>query len=339
MTATHMPPYAWQEAIWQSFVRQVVADSLPHALLLSAPEGVGVEKLATAMGHYLLCKAPIEGLACGSCKACKLIAAGSHPDLCRVEPMDNSKAIKVDQIRAVTEFVAKTSQQGGRKVVLIQPAEAMNPNAANSLLKCLEEPAGDTVLLLVSAQISRLMPTIRSRCSKVSLALPTQSEALSWLQGMGVENPQAILEEAGGAPLTALDWWQSDYVTQRTALCESLVSMNNGAITASALAASWSSKDAAELITTLLSWVERLIRERALGESSLRVTENGVWEEFKLSSSSISVAHLFRYRDALCIRKSQLQSGSNINGVLAVEELLFDWKALLRASQKQLTRA
>src|SRR5690606_29876569 len=118
------------------------------------------------------------------------------------------KAIRIDQVRELVEFVVQTAQLGGRKVVLLEPAEAMNINASNALLKSLEEPSGDTVLLLISHQPSRLLPTIKSRCVQQACPLPSTAQSLAWL---GSALPDASPEElhellvlAGGSPLSAL---------------------------------------------------------------------------------------------------------------------------------------
>src|SRR5690606_18188179 len=140
-----MPPYAWQQAQWADFHTRVRNNNIPHAFLLAGQEGFGAEGLAMAMGQYMLCLSPTDTLVCGKCKGCLLLDAGTHPDLLVVCPEEGGKQIKVDQIREVSRFVANTAQQGGYKIIVLQPAEAMNINAANALLKNLEEPAGKTI--------------------------------------------------------------------------------------------------------------------------------------------------------------------------------------------------
>src|SRR5690606_8384794 len=146
--------------------------SLPHAILLVGPQGIGLQALATAMGEYLICPLPFEGHACGQCKACRLLQAGSHPDLNAIVAEGTGKTIKIDQIRAMMEFTATTAQQGGRRVILITPAEAMNRNASNALLKGLEEPGENCIFILVSEAPAQLLPTIRSRCRRFDVPLP-----------------------------------------------------------------------------------------------------------------------------------------------------------------------
>ncbi len=331
-----MPPFPWQNSVWQSFIRQVENGVLPHALLVGGGDGIGVEKLGAAMAHYLLCRSPMEGVACGGCKACLLIRAGSHPDLVEIEAEGKGKAIKVDQIRSLTAFVSKTSQQGGRKLVIINPAESMNLNAANSLLKCLEEPAGDTVLILLSLEPSRLMPTIRSRCSKVSVLPPSNADSIAWLSELGVEEPQTLLDECGQAPLLALEWWHNDYFQQRIKMCESLVALSEGAVSVGTVVQSWSSYSALDVINATLTWLDRLIRERVSSDGNAQKRASEVWASLRDATAAIPETLLFRFRDALCQRKAHIQRNSNLNSTLILEELLMDWKAMIRHSSRLL---
>ena len=135
----------WQVDLWRQLAGRA---QHAHAYLLHGPAGIGKRLLAEQLMALLLCQRPVEARACGECKACQLLAAQTHPDHYVLEPEEVDKAIRVDQVRDLVGFVTQTAQLGGRKVILLEPAEAMNLNAANALLKSLEEPSGDTVLLL-----------------------------------------------------------------------------------------------------------------------------------------------------------------------------------------------
>ena len=223
-----MPPYKWQAKLWDDFIQRKENNSLPHAFLICSQDGFGAEALAQAMGQYLLCMSPSDKLVCGKCKACHLLDAGTHPDLMTVTAEDKGKQIKVDQVREIAGFVNKTAQQGGYKVVVLFPAEDMNTNSANALLKNLEEPAGKTVFILVTKQLSRLLPTIRSRCAMVTTPVPESRLALTWLNEVGVEASQAteeLLAEAGGAPLLVKEWHDSSMLEERAALIAGLIDL------------------------------------------------------------------------------------------------------------------
>ena len=162
VTATDsLQVYPWQEQRWQQLLQQHREGRLPHALMFNGPPGCGKQQLAGQLVNHLLCNSPGEGKACGQCKGCQLLKAGSHPDALMIEPDEPGKAIKIDQIRHAAGFVAQTAQMGGYKGIIIAPAESLNINSANALLKILEEPGAKTVFVLVSSQPGRVTPTVR----------------------------------------------------------------------------------------------------------------------------------------------------------------------------------
>jgi DNA polymerase-3 subunit delta' len=194
--------------------------------------GVGKHGLALSMAEWLLCEQPHGGHACGRCPSCHWLAQGGHPDLRIVEPRveegesDKPKRgrrlITVDDVRQATDALALSSHQGGWRVVLIQPAEAMNTAAANALLKTLEEPPPRVMLILVSHQPRRLLPTVVSRCHKLAVPRPERQVAIDWLAGQGLTDAEALLREAGGAPLLALEYADAQRVAQRERLLAAL---------------------------------------------------------------------------------------------------------------------
>jgi len=186
-----LPP--WLAPSWRMLADAIGSGRIHHALLFASPRGYGKRALAEAFATALLCQQRnADGSACGRCRSCLLVAAGSHPDLARVtfEIRDDGRPrteLTVDQLRALGQRLALSSQFGGWQVALIDPADAMNPNAANALLKTLEEPSTNTVIALVADDPSRLPPTIRSRCQKIDVPMPTREEALAWLRVRGVD--------------------------------------------------------------------------------------------------------------------------------------------------------
>ena len=216
----------WQTASWAQLMQ--MRERFPHAILLHGPEGIGKTRFAENLARSLLCEQPLpDGQACGVCLACGWFQQYAHPDYRRVRPenLDDavatedaeaepvkgakagktaSKEIKIEQIRALADFMNISTHRRGRRVVLLHPAEALNNIASNALLKTLEEPPPETVFIMVSNNIDRLLPTILSRCRKVPLALPEAAEALAWLTSQGVADAESWLAEQGGAPLAAL---------------------------------------------------------------------------------------------------------------------------------------
>lgn len=202
-----------------------------HAVLLHGPQGVGQWELALTLAQAWLCETEASAARrpCGRCAACRLVQARSHPDLLVLlpealqEPLgwasegeggestgsktkQPSKEIKVDAVRAAVAFAQTTSSRGRGKALVVHPAERMNAIAANALLKTLEEPPGAARFVLSSAAPQALLPTIRSRCQALPLALPPRDEAAAWLAGQGIARPEVLLAAAGGQPLDALEW-------------------------------------------------------------------------------------------------------------------------------------
>ncbi len=217
--------HPWNQALFQ----QLSADRerMPHALLLHGPSGVGKRDLGLALAQWILCEAPGPQGACGVCDACNWFLQGNHPDYRYLEPKEEetdesgkvtkkaSKEIKVEQVREVTDFLYLSAHRGGWRSAVIYPAEFMNAAAANALLKTLEEPPPRVLLILVSHQPGRLLPTVRSRCRKIVVGLPEPELALDWMQQAGIDRPDAVLAEAGGAPLTAIAYAEPERTERR----------------------------------------------------------------------------------------------------------------------------
>jgi len=214
-----------QPTAWKSLIEKV--ERLPHSLLLHGPAGVGKLALAERFAQLLLCERRGQGTEpCGRCDACRWFLAGNHPDARFLEPEalarhaaredeaeeegrakgKPSTEIKVEQVRALGDFVHVGSHRGGRRVAIVHPAEDMNATAANALLKSLEEPPPAAVFLLVSHRPARLLPTVRSRCVPVPVPLPDAGAATAWLAKQGVREAARWLAFAGGAPRRALDY-------------------------------------------------------------------------------------------------------------------------------------
>ncbi len=196
----------WHESACDKLTAAVGSRRLSHGLLLQGPAGVGKERFASALAAALFCTGRGERLvACGECAECLLSKAATHPDLHWLRIPDDRKSIGVDQVREVCEQLSMTSMRRGYRVAVIAPAEKMTHSAQNALLKTLEEPSPRTVLVLVTARPSALLPTLRSRCQRIEVARPENALALRWLTAtLGSVPPPRLLAVAGGSPLKAL---------------------------------------------------------------------------------------------------------------------------------------
>lgn len=211
----------WHAGAWQQLQSLQAAGRLGHAWLLSGMPGIGKQMLAQHFARFLLCTKPVAQQPCSTCSSCMLFAAGTHPDFRLVVP--EKKLITIEQIRDSIEFAHNTSQRGGMQVLVFDPAEALNANAANALLKLLEEPPAHTLLLLISHQPGLLLATLRSRCQQLRCPLPAPELAAEWLVTQGLRgNAPSALQKAGGAPLRALSQDDGGTLAERLALLDCL---------------------------------------------------------------------------------------------------------------------
>ncbi|MDH5340268.1 MAG: DNA polymerase III subunit delta' [Rubrivivax sp.] len=200
-----------------------------HALLVLGAPGVGAFEFQHSLAQTWLCEAAAPGAAaCGRCVSCHLVQAHSHPDLMLLLPEAQraergwlaapdadaegagkrkpSRQIRIGEVRAAVDWIVKTSSRGHAKVLLLHPAEAMNLHAASALLKTLEEPPAGARMLLSCSDAERLLPTVRSRCQRLTLPPPTEADAVAWLAGQGVRDPAVLLAACAGRPLDVLAW-------------------------------------------------------------------------------------------------------------------------------------
>ncbi|CAJ1783600.1 DNA polymerase III subunit delta' [Aeromonas salmonicida] len=216
--------HPWLIPDWHALSQTAEAGRLGHAWLLLGDPGLGKKQLAERLARLHLCQQPDRGEPCGQCHSCQLFDKGHHPDLGTVTV--DSKTIGVEAIREICARLQNSAQLGRGKVVIIPDAERMTESAANALLKTLEEPAGDSLLLLIASQVSRLLPTILSRCHKHVCQLPTEGETVRWLAEQGHQATLAQVRICQGAPLRVLRYIEEQQDGKRRELLESFVSLS-----------------------------------------------------------------------------------------------------------------
>lgn len=278
--------FEWQSALWRRVLE--CADRMPHALLFAGPAGGGKRIFAEALAARELCtQNGADGHACGVCEDCQWRIAGNHPDLIRVIPeadqpdrgdapaadkADGGKAasrqIVIEQIRDLQQSLTTGGHRGGRRVVIIDPPEAMNVFTANALLKLLEEPTTNALFILISSAPKRLLPTIRSRCQTWSFPRPPAALALRWLAEKKVSDADALLAFSGGMPLAAAEMAEGGAATVRRRFVDDIASLPRKAPLK--LAGEWDawlkSKDAIAAgfdMPTLVSWMQRWVADLA----------------------------------------------------------------------------
>ncbi|RUL79763.1 DNA polymerase III subunit delta' [Dyella choica] len=235
---------SWQVEHWARLQSRRQRDALPHALLLCGPQGLGKRDFLRRFVRGLLCQQPHEGDACGTCRSCLLLNAGTHPDYVALsyglrKDGVQRQDIVVDQIRELSARLATASQFGGWQIASIDPADAMNHAAANALLKTLEEPASQTMLVLVADAPWRMPATIRSRCQRIEFQLPGREASLAWLQEVGVRDAEAALAAASGNPGLARLWAEQGSLAQRQEVRKDLAALASGRGDSMAVSKRW----------------------------------------------------------------------------------------------------
>ena len=305
-----LPP--WCLPAWDVLAARAGNGSLPHALLVCGPAGLGKRVLTEAFVRARLCQSLQDGRACGHCRACRLLAAGTHPDRILVTIEENPKTHKlrteiiVEQVRALSARLAMASQLGGWQIAVIDPAEAMNSASQNALLKTLEEPTPSSLIVLVTDQPWRLSATVRSRCQRVEVTVPAARQAATWLDARGIADSTAVLAAAGGNPGQA--WLLAEHggVQRRQAVARDLLALASGRGDARALGRAWADDEPEQRLEQAARLLEGALRARAQGQ---RARFDPGWDEATLG--------------ARCASANRLRV--LLNGPLRSDLALFDW--------------
>jgi DNA polymerase-3 subunit delta' len=328
--------YPWFQQQWQEVLQR--KSTLPHALLFRGREGIGKLDFVRKLAQSLACEMPAaDGAACGACRSCRWFAASSHPDYRELQPealrlveadetstaeRKPSQQISVDEVRELQDFINLTAHHSGGKIIVFYPAETLNANAANALLKNLEEPPPSTRFMLIAHRPSYLPATIISRCQQVVLPTPRVATAEQWLRGQGVADPMLSLAQTGNAPLAALTLNDSEFWTQRKALLGSLAAPKLDALTLAEQVREFP-------VGRLLGWLQRWTYDLLSAKSVGSVRYNPDFETaLSRIAGSLRAADIARYHRELV--RQQRSVNHPLNPRLFIEQLLLWYAALLR---------
>lgn len=322
-----MTDLPWHKAQWTLVRKQLQSGRQPHALLLIGSPDLGKRIFAHTLAASLLCREPVMDSdgnfrQCNVCSSCHLLNAGTHPDFLVIQP-EESKQILIDQIRLLNQWVAQTSGQGGEKVALLYPAEQMNIQAANALLKSLEEPTPGTLFILVSDNPARLLPTIMSRCQFLSFPMPPVDMALSWLKENGdvsLDLTQA-LAVAGGSPLKALRDINGDFMDRRREVMSAIHQLLLRKVTSLDVGESLLKYEPLEVIRSIQSIVDDAVKYLMTGDQ-VNLANGDSLEVIRQLGSNLGVENLFAVSDKIHQILGDLESTSNPNPQLLIESLL-----------------
>jgi DNA polymerase-3 subunit delta' len=251
-----------------------------------------------------------------------------HPNLLWLEPEEDAQSIKVDQIRIVNDFVNQSALHDGYRIVMINPANKMNVNAANALLKTLEEPSPESIFILISDQNSKLPATILSRCQRMMFSRPTEKIALTWLQQQlpdVVENHlKHILRVSLGTPVAALHFIKNKLDKVRDDLYQGLVALTQHKKDPINLAALMHDVDAVTLLDLMLSWMIDLLRLQVNDGSDHLVNHDYIAQLTALKSTT-EINRNREFMDYLQELRTQICSGLNMNKQLMLEYIMIRW--------------
>lgn len=299
------------------------AQRLPHAILVQGADGLGKRAFAAWLAGAVLCDKSngAELNFCGACASCALVKAGSHPDLHWTAPEEDKQQLSVDSVRAACEKLSKTSFRQGYKVAILEPAHQMTPGAANSVLKTLEEPSANSLLVLLTSRPSGLLPTVRSRCQKLTIARPTTADAMSWLQQeTGKSVSPALLEFSGGAPLRALEYADGAFDALNQHMQKSLRDLLSGDADVTQVAAEWEKDTLIDRLIWLDLWLSGVARAAIAGTDE-RVTFPGGPAHLPSLPRTLNISALYSLVDRTRALKAQL-ARTALQRELAVESLL-----------------
>lgn len=322
-----MSIYPWQQSQWQQLWSAHNANRLPHALMLTGIAGTGKTLFADVFANALLCTQTKDSYPCGECHGCRMVAGGAHPNKMTVVPEKVGTAIKVDQIREVSEFIQQTALIGERRVVIIQHANNMNMSAANALLKTLEEPANGALLILVSDGLGQLPATIMSRCQRIIFPRPNKELALQWLEAQlksYATSPELLLSIAQGAPFKALLLTEEKALAGRKLFFDALCQQEK--INPVALATELDDIELLDLFDYFLSFVVDLLRLKLGAEIAVNLDYQQAFASLQSRVEAEPCVDMLNHLQRL---RGQAAAGFNFNRQLVVESVLLQWRGLV----------
>ena len=311
----------WLSSLAESWRLRAAQGRAPHAVLIDGKPGSGKRILAGWLAGQHLDRSS------NALDPAHPLEIPAHADLHWLAPEEGKHSIGVDQVRSLIAKLELTSYTGGGKAAVIEPANAMTDSAANSLLKTLEEPSGDSLIVLVVDQIGRLPATIFSRCQRITVGLPSEREATDWLRAVDAATDwQTALRLAGGAPLAALDI--AGRVDEAMAMAAAFSGLADGRGSPMELAGQWAKMEPGFVLDLLAGQVQACIKQALLGKNAVH------GKEFPESViRHIDRRNLFCYLDI--INRLRGQAPGSFNVALTLESLLIEWSSGLKTCRNR----
>lgn len=331
-----LKPLPWQQTVWAPVAAAIAGRRLGHALLLAGPAGTGKRHFARCIAAALWCPArQADGSGCGECADCRQVLSEAHSGYHFLRVEEDKKDIAIDAVRELGTRLQMTSHDGRAKVAIIEPADALNTNGVNALLKTIEEPSAESHLLLVSERPQALAATLRSRCQRLRFAVPPEAEALAWLRAApgftaSAEDALTALRLAQGAPLRALALLEAGSLPQFAGWAKLMLDVAAARTEPVQAAAAIGEGNVQPFSHWLFGWLSRLLRGRA-GQP----LEGD--EELGRLGRSLPADLLDRYVGE--VHEAQYRVQTTANKTLLLESLLIGWRGLLARSARSAQNA
>ncbi len=329
-------PFPWQQTQWQHLSRLFRTKQLPHAFLVCGDSGLGKSLLVNKFARFMLCKEPLELLACGECKNClRFDRAAIHPDIRSVQSEEGKKDIVIDQVRSLIEFMAYTSHTGGAKIAIIDGAHHLNLNSANALLKTLEEPTSNRYFFLITELPGLLPATVRSRCQRLLFANPSRKSANQWLTKLlpneDAARVERLLNAAQCRPLNAMGLAQKNALEGEDQFLEKLYLLSSGGVSPQSVVAMAAKIGELSAISYLLKTSSALIKSLIALEQPIDGDLNNLHQLFLKQRVPVTLQalKLLKYYDETLTAYKHMTSSSNPNGQLMIETLIWHWRELI----------
>ncbi|MDR1012562.1 MAG: AAA family ATPase [Coxiellaceae bacterium] len=315
----------WHKSTWQHLVASRDVGRFPHAILIRGLPGVGKSVFAKNLAALFLCQKSIgKDIHCGKCHNCILLSTDNHPDLILIQSTEQDKSIKINQIREVITELNNTSHQGGMKIVIIKSAELLNIAASNALLKVLEEPTANTLIILISSYYMLLPATIRSRCQIIAINTPRYSVANEWLQQVTPNTDiKLILGLVENSPLQALSFINENTLQKRQDFFNAIHALHLRTIDLESVVIKCLNLGIDNFIVTFMYIIIDLIKLKFSVDN--QIVNRDQLDKLYHYSSIISIIDLMDYRKKLYESRRHLMNKINLNQQLLIENLLINW--------------
>ncbi len=314
----------WLQEDVSQWQKMILNQRVPHAVLLTGAKGIGKLKLAQIMAQLALCENTTNNGACGKCKACQLYRAGNHTDLSVI--VAEKETIKVEQIRKLTRDVTLSSTRNQYKVIIIQEVEKMNSASANALLKTLEEPPKNVVIILTTNEIGRLLATIKSRCVKLTIKIPETSVSRLWLQDLTHNQKQTDIDNAllfsDGQPLTALNLLENKSVYLIQEMLAELTALLENRVNILEISKKWVDGQQLEFLVHVATYYKNLLYQSQGLSMQNGIIDNN--DKHSYSNAKFKTKLFFFINE---IHKMIKLLKTPLKKELLVENLLINWKS------------